>query len=128
MERTKWMDAQVHTRGIYNLLGEVLDLSQQLADAVDRVDQVTVQLLLGMREEPIQNLAKRREILTQMLHDLPQDDAARLREILNGASAQSEEEIGLAQQVAANARLMQRVQELDEKLNLKIANEKSVYL
>lgn len=127
MKQMKWMDAQVHVRCIYNLLGEVLDLSQQLADALDRDDKVTIQLLLGMREEPIQNLAKRREILTQMLEDLPPEEAKRLRALLNGASAEVEEENALAQQMAANARLLQRVQELDQKINRKITREKSVY-
>ena len=127
MGQTKWMDAQVHTRCIYNLLGEVLDLSQQLADALDRQDQVTIQMLLGMREEPIQNLAKRREILIQMLGDLPTEESERLRALLNGAAAETDEEIGLAQQVTANARLMQRVQELDQRINRKITHEKSIY-
>lgn len=128
MEQMKWMDAQVHTRCIYNLLGEVFSLSQQLADALGRDDQVTIQLLLGMREEPIQNLAKRREILAQMLENLPKKEAERLRELLNGASAETEEEAGLVQQVAMNSRLLQRVQELDQQINRKITHEKSVYL
>lgn len=128
MEQMNWMDALIHTRCIYNLLGEVLDLSQQLADALDREDQITIRLLLGMREEPIQNLAKRREILMQIVEDLPPEEGERLRELLNDASAETEADDALVQQVSANARLLQRVQELDRQLNRKIAQDKSIYL
>ena len=48
MEASKLLDAQVQTKRIYNLLSEVMDLSQQLGQAMDRNDEVAARMLLAM--------------------------------------------------------------------------------
>ena len=70
MEQTKLMDAHVQVRRVYNLLGEVMDLSRQLAEAVDRNDQVSIQMLLAMREEPIQGILQAREAMQQQMNQM----------------------------------------------------------
>ncbi len=127
MEQVRIMDAQVQTRRIYNLLGEVYELSQQLADAIDREDQVAVQMLLGMREEPIRKLAETKELLMQQIEEAEMEESVRLRALLNGEAAVAENEEGLANQVAVNARLLKQVHELDKRLNRKITRGKSIY-
>ncbi len=127
MDQKKLTDIYVQTRRIYNLLGEVMDLSRQLADVLDRNDQVAVSMLLGMRNEPIEKLAATREAILQQLEDMEPEQSRRIRAVLNGAPAQREEEAGLAAQAAANDRLLKQVQELDKRLNLKITHEQSVY-
>ena len=127
MTQEKIADAHVQTRRIYNLLGEIYDLSQQLADALDRDDQITVQMLLGMREEPIRKLAETKEILMRQVTEAGAEDAEHLRALLNGKAAAVENEKGLAEQVAVNMRMLKQVQELDEHLNRKITRGKSVY-
>lgn len=128
MDQKQLIDIQAQTKRIYNLLGEVLDLSQQLADALDRNDQVTMSMLLSMRGEPIEKLALARDTIWQQLEDMEMEPAQRMRAILNGAPAQTEQERGLADQVASNNRLLKRVQALDQQLNRKITHEESVYL
>ena len=71
----KIADAHVQTRRIYNLLGEIYDFSQQLADALDRDDQITVQMPVGMREEPIRKLAETKEILMRQVTEAGAEDA-----------------------------------------------------
>ncbi len=127
LDPKKLVDVHIQTRRIYNLLGEVLDLSQQLADVLDRNDQVAVTMLLGMRGEPIEKLAQARDAIFQQLNSMDPEQAQRMRALLNGAPAQTEQERGIAEQVRSNARLLERVQALDRQLNLKITHEESVY-
>ena len=127
MEASVLLKAQVNTKRIYLLLNEVLDLSSQLAQALDREDQVTIRMLISMRREPIDKLKQARSVLLEMKQMLPPEDAQRLAELLNGADAREKEETELANQVRANQRLLEQVLELDKRLNQKLARENSIY-
>ena len=127
MEQKYLLDAHVQARKMYNLLGEVQDLSQQLAEALDRNDEVTVQMLLSMRHEPIGELTRIREVLREQAENAAQAGDTRLRELLNGAEATVPEENGLAAQVAMNGRLLKQVQALEERLNRTISRENSIF-
>lgn len=127
MEQAKLLDAHVQLRRIYNLLGEVLDISRQLADALNRNDQVSAQMLLAMRGEPLAQAAQARESIKRKLEELPEPERERVRALLNGGPALNDAERGLSEQVAANRRLLKQVQELDRSLNLKITRGDSVY-
>lgn len=125
MELSRMMEAQVQARRIYNALGEVESLSEQIAEALDRNDPVAVKVLLAMREEPILSAHHARDILRQMVEST--DDGGRLRALLNGGAAEKAEESGLASQIAMNERLLRQVRELDRVLSQKIARDKSIY-
>ena len=56
MEQSVILKAHVQVKRIYSLLTEVMDLSKQLAEALDRNDQVTVRMLIAMRGEPVNTL------------------------------------------------------------------------
>ena len=60
MTKGDWLDLTVLERRKYNLLVETMDLSQQLGEAMDRGDDVSVRLLVAMRQEPILGLEKSR--------------------------------------------------------------------
>ena len=121
------LKAHVQAKRIYSLLAEVLDLSRQLTEALDRNDQVTVRMLVSMRREPINKLCLARAVLEEQKMELPAEDGKRLAELLNGESAREEAEQALAAQVQMNRRLLQQVLELDKTLSLKVAREKSFY-
>ena len=125
MELSRMMEAQVQARRIYNAMGEVESISQQIAEALDRDDPVAVKVLLAMREEPILAAHHARDILRQMVANT--DDGGRLRALLNGAAAENAEESGLANQIAMNERLLGQIRELDRMLSRKIARDKSIY-
>lgn len=127
MEQNRLLDALVQTKRMGNLLNEVMDLSRQLAEAVDRNDQVTVRLLLTMREEPIDQLKAADQALRDQRDALAPEEARRLSELLNGGAAAVESEEALADQVAANQRRLKQVLELDKAISQKLAREKSVY-
>lgn len=127
MEQAKLMDTHVQLRRIYNLLGNVLDLTQQMAEAVDRNDSVSAEMLLSMRGEPLRQIMQAREAIERQLEAALPQDREYLRGLLNGASASGALEKSLANQVAMNGRLLKQVQELDKALNLKMTREQSVY-
>lgn len=127
MESSALMDAHVQLKRIYTALNEALDLTRQLADAVDRDDQISTQMLISMRQEPTDKLAQAHQALEQQRQALPADDAARLVSILKGAEPGPAEEAPLAAQVSANQRVLKQLVELDRVVNHKLAREKSIY-
>ena len=56
MTKGDWLDLTVLERKKYNQLSEVMDLSRQLGEAMDRNDQVSLRMLISMRQEPILQL------------------------------------------------------------------------
>ena len=127
MEAAALMDAHVQLKRIYTALNEALDLTRQLADAVDRDDQVSTQMLISMRQEPTDKLALAQQALAQQRQSLPDADADRLSAILRGAEPETPEEGPLMAQVGANQRVLRQLVELDRVVNRKLAREKSVY-
>ena len=60
-------------RKAYMKLGEVYDLTQQLAQAVDRRDEVSTKMLLGMRQEPLLELQEIEETVRQGVLSQPEE-------------------------------------------------------
>ena len=127
MEASVLLDAHVQLKRIYTVLNECLDLTRQLADAVDRDDQVSAQMLVSMRQEPIDKLSRARQALDQQRQSLPPSAAARLSAILRGEAAESAEEAPLTAQIGVNQRVLKQLVELDQVVNRKLAREKSIY-
>ena len=78
MEASILLDAHVQAKRIYNLLNEVMDVSRQMAEAVDRDDQVAFQMLVSMREEPVRKLQRARRALEEQRNALEPETAQRL--------------------------------------------------
>ncbi len=127
MEAPALLDAHVQLKRIYTALNEALDLTRQLADAVDRDDQISAQMLISMRQEPIDKLKGAHQALEQQRQTLSPEDAARLTAILKGAEAAREEERPLVTQVGVNQRVLKQLVPLDQVVNRKLAKEKSIY-
>lgn len=125
MELLDLRKAQVQQKRIYTLLNEVLDLSGQLAQALDRNDQTTVQMLVSMRKEPILQLSQARLALLEQRDGLSEADRERFSALLNGADAQTEAECLLAEQVQMNNRVLKRVLDLDKAINFKLTRTKN---
>ena len=127
MTGAQLLDAQVQEKRRYALLRELFDLTKQLAEAVDRNDEVTIQMLLSMREGPLAQMRQVEENLTRQRASLSEEDGRRLAELLSGAQAQRQEENALSGQVGTNRRLLGQLVELDKRVNKKVTREKSVY-
>lgn len=127
MTGAQLLDAQVQEKRRYAQLSELFDLTRQLAEAVDRNDEVTIQMLLSMREEPLAQMRQVEENLAMQRASLSEEDDRRLAELLSGAPARRQEENGLSDQVGANRRLLGQLVELDKRVNKKVTREKSIY-
>ena len=127
MTGAQLLDAQVQEKRRYALLSELFNLTRQLAEAVDRSDEVTIQMLLSMREEPLAQMRQVEENLIRQRAALAEEDGRRLEELLSGAPARRQEENALSEQVGANRRLLGQLVELDKRINKKVTREKSVY-
>ena len=114
-------------RLIYVKLAEFEDLTRQLAEALDRRDEISVQMLLNMRGEPAHQLHEADQQLRGRLLQLPEDDAIRAREILEGGEQRGPEEAALCGQVKQNRRLLQRCREMDKQVSMRMGGQKSFY-
>lgn len=127
MDEAALMNALVQTKRIYGLLNEVMDISRQMAEAVDRDDQVAIQMLVSMREEPVRRLRQARLALREQRDALAPEMSGRLSQLLNGGEAETQAEAPLVTQVAVNRRLLEQVLELDKVLNRKLTRGESIY-
>lgn len=131
MEEKTVMDALVQMKRTGNLLNELWDLTQQLGESIDRNDQVSTQMLIAMREEPLGKLQAADQALREQLEALPQrEDGLMLAAMLNGgapADPAQRTQVMLCEQVASNNRRLKQVMELDRALNQRLGREKSVY-
>lgn len=121
------LNAHVQLKRAYTALNEALDLTRQLAEAVDRDDQLTVQMLVSMRQEPTDKLFRANQALDQQRRDLSEADAGRLSALLKGAAAETEEEEPLVSQVGLNQRTLKQLVDLDRVVTRKLTREKSIY-
>lgn len=127
MEASTLMNAHVQAKRIYNLLNETMDISLQIAEAMDRDDQIAVGMLVSMREEPVKKLRRARKALEEQRDALKPGEAEELSRLLNGGEPKTEAEEPLAAQVSTNRRLLSRLLELDKVLNRKLTRSESIY-
>ena len=131
MDEKAIMDALVQVKRTGNLLNELWDLTQQLGQALDRSDQVSIQMLIAMREEPLGKLLAADQALRDQLEALPnREDAAALAAMLNGgppADTAQRPQVMLCEQVGSNHRRLKQVRELDRVLNQRLGRENSAY-
>jgi signal transduction histidine kinase len=130
MEEKNLLDALAQVKRIGGLLNEALDFSKQIAEAIDRNDQVAVEMLVHMRQEPIDKMEAAEQALQEQTEAMPTpEDAARLNSLLKGSGEPplAPFEQALTDQAAANRRRLQQILELDKRLNQRMAREKSVY-
>lgn len=127
MTKSEWLDLTVLERKKYNLLSEVMDVSRQMGEALDRNDDVSVRMLVAMRQEPILRLEELKQAGAVRLESLPPEDRDRVRALKEGASPRGAEEETYCAQAGSARRLLERVLELDERLSRRLAGSGSVY-
>lgn len=113
---------------MYLALSEVLDLTRELLDSLQRQDQVSVRLNLSLRQESVDQLNACRDALKRQVASLPPREQAALRGLLNGeSSGDSPSARALAQQVERNQALWTRVVQADQSVSRRMGGEHSYY-
>ncbi len=108
-------------------LNEVEDLTKQLGQALDRRDEVSVKMIIAMRQEPILRLEEIEGEIRGRLESVPEETAIRLAELLNGAEPDTPEEDALSAQVEKNRRLLERIVSLDKLISARVGGRYSFY-
>lgn len=127
MTKNDWLDLTVLERKKYNLLSEVMDVSRQLGEAMDRNDDVSVRLLLAMRQEPILKLEEVQRAVNLKREALSPEGLERVAALNGPATPKSEEETAYRDQAGSARRMLERVLELDERLNRRMGGKDSFY-
>ena len=127
MTKGDWMDLTVLERRKYNCLSEVMDLSRQMGEALDRNDQVSMQILISLRQDPILSLEEIGRSIGMKQDSLSPEDRERVAALNGGATPRGEEESTYCGQAGSARRLLERVVELDQRLNRRLAGDASFY-
>ena len=127
MTKSDWMDLTVLERKKYNCLSEVLDLSRQLGEVLDRGDDISTRMLVAMRQEPLLQLQELKQGVAYKRETLTAEERERVTALSQGAEPQGEEEVMYHSQAGSVRRLLERVIELDERLNRRLGGENSFY-
>ena len=127
MTKNDWLELTVLERKKYNCLLEVEDVTRQLAEALDRNDQVSARMLVAMRQEPLLHLEEVDRGEKQRRAALPEEDRNRLRELLRDGKARGDGESAFLEQAGKTRKLLERVVELDRRISLRLAGDHSFY-
>lgn len=114
-------------RSMYTALTELLELTNELSEAIQRQDQVSVQLFLSMRQEPLDRLRVCDTRLRRLCSLLPPAESAQLRQVLNGQGGGTAATQGLERTVRQNRQLLEQITRIDERLNRRMGGKKSFY-
>lgn len=109
------------------LLMEIAELTGQLTEVMGRNDKVAVSMVLNMRQDPI---AKAEEIVREeqaYVLTLPEEDAPRCADLLDGAKAAAPGEERLARIVALNREKLSKLLEEDRRLSVQLGGRHSFY-
>ena len=121
------LDLAVLERKKFNYLNETLDLTRQLGEALDRGDQESVRMVVAMRQEPILKLEELQQAGALKRETLSPEDQERLAALAAGGDPQGAEEASFSNQAGSARRLLERVLELDQRLNRRLAGGDSFY-
>lgn len=119
-----WLKLLVQLKKRYSLLTQIDDLTQQMSDALNRDDEVSFQMLLSMRQEPILYLKESDNILLDLKSELPQNIVKRWQELENNAEPIGQEETLFKQQINQNRRLLERLVPFDNRILTVLKNKK----
>ena len=119
-----WLKLLVQLKRRYSLLIQIDHLTQQMSDALNRDDEVSFQMLLSMRQEPILYLKESDKILLDLKSELPQNIVKRWQELENNAEPIGQEETLFKQQINQNRRLLERLVPFDNRILTVLKNKK----
>ena len=127
MTRDEWLELTVLEKKKYNHLVEIQDVTRQLAEGLDRNDQVSVRMLVAMRHDPIRLLAEVDNSGKMRVATMPEEDQERIRELTGGAEPRDEGERVFQEHANKTRRLLAQVVSLDERVSVRMAGDSSFY-
>ena len=115
-------------RKVLRKLNEALGITRELAEAVEREDQVSVRLLLSSRQMPLLELQELDAAMDLKRCELSgADEAAFDRLVARRGAVEDPAEQELADQLARNRRVLEQLTQLDRRVSEKLCRERSIY-
>lgn len=115
----------------YNAIREVSRLTEELADALSRNDEVSVTMLLGMRAEEMAGFDDCTGEIWQMCRHKSQETMQKIRQLVTSDpsenAGESPEEKKIYEIRRKTQAVIDQVRIVDERLNRKVTGEKSYY-
>lgn len=127
MTKDDWLELTVLERKKYNYLVEVQDLTRQLAESLDRNDQVSARMLVAMRQDPIRLLAEVDNSGKLRMEVHSEEDRQRAAALLKGATPGDDGQRIFQEQAQKTRRLLEQVVDLDRRVSTKMAGKSSFY-
>ena len=127
MTKDDWLELTVLEKKKYNYLVELQDLTGQLAENLDRNDQVSVRMLVAMRQDPVRLLAEVDNSGKIRLAALSEEDRRRAGELLKEGQPRDDGERVFLEQAQKTRRLLEQVVAMDRRVSMKMAGENSFY-
>ena len=127
MTKDDWLELTVLERKKYNYLVELQDLTGQLAENLDRNDQVSVRMLMAMRQDPVRLQAEVDNSGKIRLAALSEEDRRRAGELLKEGQPRDDGERIFLEQAQKTRRLLEQVVAMDRRVSMKMAGENSFY-
>lgn len=117
-------------RKMYTSLTEVAQLTDDLSQALDRQDQVSVRMFLSMRHEEIERLSSYQAMLNRQCDQLPADDGALFSQLISGrfqGSLPTASGASLLSLAKKNRSLLERVRQVDQAVSCRLGGPNSYY-
>ena len=115
----------------YNAICEVQRLTDELADALSRNDEVSVTMLLGMRAEEMAGFDDCTGAIWQLCDHSSRETVQKIRQLVTSEpsenAGESPEEKKVYEIRRKTQAVIDRVRAVDERLNRKVTGEKSYY-
>lgn len=127
MTRDEWLELTVLERKKYNYLIEIQDLTKQLADSLDRNDQVSIRMLVAMRQDPIRHLVEVDAGEKARISTLADEDQERVKALEKSDLTQDDNERVYFEQAGRTRRLLEQVVEMDRRISIRMVGEHSFY-
>lgn len=122
-------DMQAGESKICTRLNAVMSLTQELSEAVEREDQVSVRMILATRRKAVFELQEGYTQRDLRRYVLSSQERNRLDALLREEEEPfSEEETRLLRISGTNRRLLGKLTDLDRQVNTRLCKGKSVYL
>jgi len=125
------MEIAINVRKKYNKISELLDLTKQMADSLQRNDMISFEVLLNMRTDVILDIEDISNKTQSILQALEPNLAEKIRLLLYKKDLSHENLTSTEQKirdiVSESARLTQRLVLQDEIINKKISGKDSFY-
>ncbi len=131
MAQELWTEVLIQAQARYRILNEVFQITKEIADTLSRDDRMSVQMLLGMRQDEINNLSRNEQNIYTLLQCASMEEREELQRLLRGektiAEGDSFEKKKLGEIGQNNKKIRDKIVELDRAVSTKLAGKDSFY-